>query len=149
MRRLPRSSVMLAGIGLAGVSALNACTRSADVPDSDAMARCYRAHQTATIALQVARPTMPRDENLAARRQLEDSTRRLLAAWAARESLAIDAAQFAERTGRAQAFLDGVNAEAGLSDQQRMAALSAASDAPELWREKTSTALDCADRFTS
>ena len=148
MKLLPRSSVMLAGIGLAGASALNACARNASAPDGETLAQCYRTHQTAAIALHVARADMPDHEGISARRQLSQSTHRLYETWARREQVNISAAEFASRSRRAEAFLDGVNAEAGLSDQQRLAALSAASDAPEQWREKTGAALDCADRLS-
>ncbi len=142
-----RSTCMLAGIGLAGASALQGCARGDDGVDAQALAQCHRTIQRATLAVQVAGPVMTYEERSAARRQLEDADHRLLHVWAQEEGLSISAAQFAEEAPRAVAFIEGIDAEAGLSEQEKLSALSAAADAPEAWRDHVSRALNCAGRL--
>jgi len=137
---------MLAGLGLAGASALSACARDAGPPDADALADCHRSLQRASLAVQVAGPEMAPGERQAARRQLSDASARVLHVWAKREGLDISAAQFSGESAKAEAFLEGINAEAGLSEQQRAAALSSAGDAPEQWQNSIAIALDCAEK---
>ena len=144
-----RSTCMLAGIGLAGASALQGCVRGDDGVDKQELAQCHRSIQRASLAVQVAGPVMTYDERSAAQRQLQEADNRLLHVWAQEEGLAISAAQFADESPRAVAFLDGINAEAGLSEQEKLSALSAAGDAPEGWRDHVSRALDCTGRLTS
>ena len=144
-----RSTCMLAGIGLAGASALQGCARGDDGVDAQALAQCHRTIQRATLAVQVAGPVMTYEERSAARRQLEDADHRLLHVWAQEEGLSISAAQFAEEAPKAVAFIEGIDAEAGLSEQEKLSALSAAADAPEAWRDHVSRALDSTGRLTS
>lgn len=138
---------MLAGIGLAGASALNGCMREAAGPDADALALCHRTIQKAALVVQVTGTGMRPEERRAARRQLADADNRVLHVWAKEEGLDISAEQFAEETPRAARFLEGINAEAGLSEQERLATLSAAADAPQEWRERLTAALDCTGRL--
>lgn len=147
MNRVPRSTCMLAGIGLAGASALNGCMRETAGPDANALALCHRTIQKASLVVQVSGTGMLPEERHAARRQLAEADNRVLHVWAREEGLDISAAQFAEETPGAAGFLDGINAEAGLSEQERLATLSAAADAPEEWRERVKAALDCAGRL--
>ena len=139
-----RSRCMLAGIGLAGASALGGCTRDADTPDAEALAQCHRDIQRASLVVQVGAPGMSPDDHQAARRQLSEAGTRLLHVWARREGLDISAADFADETPRAVSFLEGINAEAGLSEQETLSTRSAAVDAPGAWRDRVATALDCA-----
>ena len=138
---------MLAGLGLAGANALSGCADRPAGPDAEELAFCHRAIQKAVLTVQVAGGEMATDEKFAAQSQLEEADHRILHVWARHEGLDISAAQFADETGRATAFLEGINAEAGLSEQEKLGTLSAASEAPESWREHVNTALDCAERL--
>lgn len=142
-----RSRSMLAGIGLAGASALGGCARDADTPEAGALAQCHRTIQRASLVVQVGAPGMTPDDHTAAERQLSEAGTRVLHVWARREGLDISAADFAAETPRAASFLKGINAEAGLSEQQRMSTLSTAADSPEAWRNHVAMALDCAEEI--
>ena len=140
---------MLAGVGLAGANALAACSQGHEVPTTAELASCHRSVQRAGLALQVARPEMSRADRQTAREQLATASARLLQRWANREGLTISADEFMRHTPKAAEFLEGVNAEAGLSEQERLSALSEAGAAPEKWREKLNDAFDCSDRLAS
>ncbi len=140
---------MLAGIGLAGASVLAGCSQAKGAADAGALAGCYRTIQRASLALQVARPDMTPEERRAASRQLGDARARLLQTWATHEGLTISAEHFSNESAQAAEFVEGVNAEAGLGEQERLSTLSEAGDAPEKWREKLTAAFDCTDRLAS
>ncbi|WP_084398353.1 hypothetical protein [Henriciella aquimarina] len=141
-----RSGYVLAGIGLAGVSLLAACTPSPESPSAEALAACHRAIQRATLSLQVAGDDLPVTDRQAAHSQLQDARNRVLHVWAAREGLDIPETGFARQSAKAEAFVNGINAEAGLSEQDRLTTLSEAADESSAWRTRLDAALDCADR---
>lgn len=140
-----RSGYVLAGIGLAGTSLISACAPADPGPSAEALAACHRAIEKASLALHVAADDLSPTDRQAARSQLENARNRVLHVWAGREGLEIEAESFALEQPAAEAFLAGIEAEAGLSEQDRLTALSEAADDPDAWRDTLDTALDCSE----
>jgi hypothetical protein len=142
-RRASMPGLLAAGC-LAGLAGLSACEREPDAPSGTALSECYKAVEHGLLAVDFADALSASDKRLATA-QLEDARNRVLVAWADREGMDLPARAIVEEEAEARSFLDGVEAEAGLSEQARLSALSEASGNPADWRGTFDGALKCAE----
>lgn len=136
-------------LGLAGIAAVAACTPAHSGPDADTLGQCYRDVQKAKIAVQVAGAEIAPSDRLEALDALETANQDVILAWANREGVNIQRSDVINETPNGTVFINGIEAEAGLSGQAVMNELSRASDAPDQWRMKFDAALECAEQVSS
>lgn len=144
MKSGPRITGLMAASCLA---ALAACERDPGKPSAsgDALSECYQTVERAILSLDYASELSASDRRLAMA-QLQDARNRVFIAWADREGMSFSAQSIVERTGAARAFLDGVEAEASLSEQDRLSERTEAAADPDGWRTRFDAALTCADK---
>ena len=132
-------------LGLAGIMALTGCAPAGSGPDADALGRCYRSIQIARIAVQVSGVDLSSYDRKQALDALKRANEDIILAWADREGVSLSREDLQAETPTATGFINGIDAEAGLSGQAMMNELSAAGDAPENWRAKFDAASECAE----
>ncbi|MEQ9317474.1 MAG: hypothetical protein RLN72_16615 [Henriciella sp.] len=138
-----------ATLGLAGAGALSACSQGAPGSATDALAECYLTIQKAMVSVQLAQSETTITDRVFANQKLNEATRTVIAAWARREGVALTEQDLIDETETATTFLNGIDAEAGLSGQALASEMTEASDHPELWQAKYNKALDCAGQAAS
>lgn len=149
MKRSFAAQMGRATLGLAGAGAVSACSPGTPGAATDALADCYRSVQTALVAVQLAQGEVSISDRVVANQRLNDATITLLLAWAEREGLDLSRDDLLDETEAATDFLNGINAEAGLSGQALATEMTEASDHPELWQIKYDAALNCVSEAAS
>lgn len=144
----PQLCRLAAGLTLA-VAALAACERDPGPPSGDELADCYRTIQRADLAMEVSGTGLSASDRRLVQAELDTAAVRVLYAWSNREGVGLSAGSIEDETSDAQGFLRGVEAEAGLSEQDRLSERTDASSAPMAWRTKFDAALDCADEVST
>ncbi len=137
----------LAGLSLAGLGVLSACAPSGGIVNGDTLGECHRTIQRAVLALQVSGSETTPADRANARDALKQAGHRVLLEWSRYEGLDLHIDDFTHETPQAMAFVRGIDAEAGLSEQARRTELSIAGDQPGRWMEKFNAAMTCADRL--
>ncbi|WP_084418075.1 hypothetical protein [Henriciella litoralis] len=131
---------------LAAMLAVSACTGKATAkPSTEQLTECYRSIQIANLRVRYSEE-LSASEIRTAQNELKDASTKVLQAWARREGVELKLTDdFTEESPRAQAFLDGVNIEAGINQQDLMDTIAEASADPSAWRSYYDAALDCTE----
>lgn len=146
----PQLVRMAAGLALAA-AALAACERDPGMPSpsGDALAECYRMIERAELAIDVSGTGLSASDRRLVRAELDAARVRVLHAWSNREGVGLSVGAIEDESAEAESFLAGVEAEAGLSDQDRLSERTDAASLPAQWRSKFEAALDCTDEVSA
>jgi hypothetical protein len=129
---------------LAAMLVLPACGgKAAAKLSTEQLTDCYRSIQIANLRVRYSEE-LSSSEIRMAQKELKDASTKVLQTWARREGVELKLTEdFTDESPRAQAFLDGVNMEAGIDQQDLMATIAEASADPSAWRGYYDAALDC------
>lgn len=139
-------------IGLVfGTAAVAACERDPGMPtpSGDELAECYRMIERAELAINVSGTGLSSSDRRLVRAELDAARVRVLHAWSNREGVGLSVGAIEDESAEAESFLSGIEAEAGLSDQDRLSERTDAASQPAQWRSKFEAALDCTDEVSA
>ncbi|MAN73237.1 MAG: hypothetical protein CME84_04000 [Henriciella sp.] len=143
----PQLGRLAAGLTL-GAILMAGCERDPGMPSGDALADCYRTIQRAQLALEVGGTGLSASDRRLVRAELDAANVEVLHAWSTREGVNLSIASIEEESEEARGFLAGVEAEAGLGEQDRLSERTDASAAPTAWRAKFDAALTCTEEVS-